>query len=352
MLANSLWRVKPIFVSHASADAELVDKFVDTVLRNGCNLDPDDIFYTSGEDTGIPSGADLIATVRSEVGEATLVLALISPTYQTRPVCLAELGAAWGRAGTLIPLLFPGFGRERLEGVLDGMAIRPLDESAALNEVHDRVVAASGRAVKAATWSRHKQAWLSGLPNLLKSVSVPTVVSPTEVVDLRRDLSGAREALDEVEQEKAQLQRELDAVSKLKDASEVATARLPDDDEQRFRALTKAVVGALRPRDAVVRDAIWATRFGSGLKRPPAWDDDGRSDAIDTNLEAGFLYEGDEGTIYANTDARPIELAVERIDALEAFLTNECSEGFAIWFKEEFDFDPGLRKKHVWDQLF
>ena len=126
--------VKPIFVSHASADAELVDQFVGTVLRNGCNLSPDDIFYTSGEDTGIPSGEDLIATVRSEVGDATLVIALISPTYQTRPVCVAELGAAWGRAGSLMPLLFPGFGRDALEGVLDGMTIRALDESAALND--------------------------------------------------------------------------------------------------------------------------------------------------------------------------------------------------------------------------
>lgn len=53
-----------VFVSHASADAELVDKFVDTLLRNGCNLGPDALFYSSGEDTGVPSGEDLIATVR------------------------------------------------------------------------------------------------------------------------------------------------------------------------------------------------------------------------------------------------------------------------------------------------
>ena len=68
-LASVLSRRSRVLVSHASADAELVDVFVDTLLRNGCNLDPEDIFYTSGEDTGIPSGEDLIATVRAEVGE-------------------------------------------------------------------------------------------------------------------------------------------------------------------------------------------------------------------------------------------------------------------------------------------
>jgi hypothetical protein len=87
-------RGEPSFVGHASVDAELVDAFVDTLVRNGCNLGPDDIFYTSGEDTGIPSGADLIASVSEEVSEATLVIALVTPTYQTRPVCVAELGAA------------------------------------------------------------------------------------------------------------------------------------------------------------------------------------------------------------------------------------------------------------------
>jgi hypothetical protein len=35
-----------------------------------------------------------------------------------------------------------------------------MDNSAALDELHDRVKAASGKDVTAATWSRHKNAWL------------------------------------------------------------------------------------------------------------------------------------------------------------------------------------------------
>jgi hypothetical protein len=136
-----------IFVSHANADVELVDAFVDRLLRNGSNLIPDELFYTSGEDTGIRSGDDLIATVRREVGDATLVVALITPTYQTRPVCIAELGAAWSRAGNLIPLTVPGFTRADLDGVLAGMTIRAMDDSAALDELHDRVKLASGKDV-------------------------------------------------------------------------------------------------------------------------------------------------------------------------------------------------------------
>jgi hypothetical protein len=50
--------------------------------------------------------------------------------------------------------------RAALEGVLEGMTIRAMDNSAALDELHDRVKAASGKDVTAATWSRHKNAWL------------------------------------------------------------------------------------------------------------------------------------------------------------------------------------------------
>ena len=61
-----------VFVSHAFADKSLVDEFVDTVIRLGCALKSEDIFYSSGEDTGIPTGSDLLNHVRGKVGEAHL----------------------------------------------------------------------------------------------------------------------------------------------------------------------------------------------------------------------------------------------------------------------------------------
>jgi len=344
--------VRSVFVSHAAADAALVDKFVDTVLRNGCNLVPDNIFYTSGEDTGIPSGEDLIATVRREVGDATLVVGLISRTYQTRPVCVAELGAAWSRAGALMPLLLPGCDRGHLDGVLDGMTIRSIGDEAALNELHDRVVDATGRKVKAATWSRHKAVWLAALPDLADLVPIPDIASVAEIRSLRRDLDGAREALAEVEEDNAALRREVEAVSALKDAAEVAAARLPADQEERFRALAKAAKSQMRTFDSVVDDAIWATRFASGLVRPSRWDDPGRNDDIDRNLEAGFLYENpDEATVYASTNSRKVERALEAVEELQAFLL-DTDERFASWFRDTYDFYPSLEKKAVWDQLF
>lgn len=84
-----------VFVSHAAADSSLVDEFVSRILDNGCGLDETQIFYSSGRDTGVPSGYNLLSYVQQEVSGADLVIAIVSPMFQTRPVCLAELGALW-----------------------------------------------------------------------------------------------------------------------------------------------------------------------------------------------------------------------------------------------------------------
>src|SRR5437016_4591969 len=115
-----------VFISHASADKPLVDPFVDDVIRLGCEVPRKKIFYSSGEDTGVPSGENLNTYVRDRVADASIVVAIISPTFQTRPFCVAELGSAWSRIGNLFPIAVPGMARTDLEGVLEGMLVKHL----------------------------------------------------------------------------------------------------------------------------------------------------------------------------------------------------------------------------------
>ncbi len=115
-----------VFVSHAYADAPLVEPFVSTVLQLGCEVRREELFYSSGSDTGVPAGTDLLHHVREQVAEAGLVTAIVTPTFQTRPVCVAELGAAWSRTGRLLPIAVPGMERTDLQGVLSGVVVRYL----------------------------------------------------------------------------------------------------------------------------------------------------------------------------------------------------------------------------------
>jgi hypothetical protein len=163
--------VPGVFVSHAASDKPFVDAFVDNLLLLGCEVPRQQIFYSSGTANGVPGGADLGAYVRKRVSDDVLVVALITPTFLSRPFCIAELGAAWGRADSLLPLLTPGVSRQELDGVLTGLLVRTIDDDAALDELHDRVGEAVGRLPKATTWTDGKKKWLGNLTRHLRGIA-------------------------------------------------------------------------------------------------------------------------------------------------------------------------------------
>ena len=50
---------KKIFISHSSKDKQIVDIFVDKLLHLGLQIDPNDVAYTSREETGVGTGEDI-----------------------------------------------------------------------------------------------------------------------------------------------------------------------------------------------------------------------------------------------------------------------------------------------------
>jgi hypothetical protein len=159
-----------LFISHASADKAFADAFVDNVIRLGCGISSESLFYSSGADTGVPSGSDLNSFVRDKVSDVNLVIALITPAFQQSAYCIAELGAAWSRVENLFPLVSPGLDRDDLEGVLRGMLLKPLDNEQALDELRDRINKSVGVAANTAAWSNYKSKWLQSAPELMPAV--------------------------------------------------------------------------------------------------------------------------------------------------------------------------------------
>jgi TIR domain len=177
-----------IFVSHASADHQFVQDFVGEVLLLGCGARQEEVFFSSGADIGVPIGADLNSFIRERISEQeTLVVAMITPTFLARPYCLAELGAAWSRAGTLFPLTAPGMERETLGGVLGGIHIKPIDDRAALNQLSDRVADLLQRRSPAATWEMYRDDWLREIPRRRKFISPHGADELASVTSCSRD---------------------------------------------------------------------------------------------------------------------------------------------------------------------
>jgi hypothetical protein len=340
--------VPRIFVSHASADSALVDPFVDAVLRLGCGVKQEELFYSSGEDTGVPDGYDLLHHVREQVSEAGLVVAIVTSTFQTRPVCVAELGAAWSRAGNLFPLAVPGMSRTDMEGVLAGMTVRYIDDSAALDALHQRIGEVLGEKTGTPTWGRYKASWLTNVGGYVAGLSEPEVVSREDMERVEGDLVGAREALAATEAQCHDLEDRIKKLAAAKTAEERSDAMLPTDEKERFLALVKMADDALRELDPIVRDAVYYDLVDGNMAWPDPYDDKHRADAAAEAVHRGDLKEDSDGHLVLDAETTLVASAAGAVWGLQQLL-RECSEDFDTWFREQYGGPPDLRRRRVWD---
>ncbi|MHB1010050.1 MAG: hypothetical protein ACYC1E_12595 [Propionibacteriaceae bacterium] len=186
-----------VFVSHYSGDGPYVEAFVDEILRGGCQLGPHEIFCSSMDGLGIAAGQDLMAAVRQELVSASHIISLITPMYASRPVCMAESGAAWARQGevTFLPMLARSVSRDSLNGSIFAPLLTTYsDEERALNELHDRL--SSGRQTINASqiWSHSLRKWMNQVGALTAALkpapsqdSSPQLVNAGDWVFLFKD---------------------------------------------------------------------------------------------------------------------------------------------------------------------
>ena len=340
-----------IFVGHSGADHKYVDKFVNEILKLGCEVRVRDIFYSSLPDTGVPSGEDLNHYVRERVAEGSLVIAIITPAFQSSQYCVAELGAAWSRAGNLLPLLGPNMERSDLEGVLNSVIIKPITDSAALDEVKQRVGRAVGHTSLDTTWGVHKEKWLANKRRYARLVTTPLTVTPAELATARAELDAARAALSEALDRVAELEEENDALAELKDEEEVAAVRLPRKEVEQFQFYAEDARDRLRDVSDAVEEALRYRTTSSALPWPDNNNDYNLYRSAEESVDDGTLSDNEDGTLSVNTGFTAVKKAAEAVDRLQDFF-NGSSPEFDSWFTEEYDGPPDLSARLVWRALF
>ncbi|MGX1768247.1 toll/interleukin-1 receptor domain-containing protein [Dietzia sp. NPDC055343] len=340
-----------VFVSHANADGEYVTKFVEGILIRGAGLRSDDVFYSSAADMGVKSGEHLMERVRTEAGDSALVIALVTPMYQTRPVCVAELGAAWAR-DVLFPVLAPGMDRSDLEGVLPGLMIKPADDETVLDELADQI-RKLGFEFEATSFGAGKATWQSDLRRGVAPALLELSPNADDLRRLQQDLANTQVALDEA---KADLEKERernDRLSAAKTATEVREANLPSNENERFEALRGDVKEAFRPLTRVVADAVWHDIAEQEMHRPERFERPDEYEAINDEMKAGRLNVDDEtGEVSPDTSFPAVERARDTALELMHYLDpRERSEAFFEWFRNEYQTPMDLTKKACWDAV-
>ena len=130
-----------VFVSHAEKDKKLADMVVDVLTACGL-FAPDEIFCTSLEGLGVPSGKDFLEVIKKELQEPDLVISLISVNFLNSHFCLCELGASWVLSHELLPILVPPLSFSDLSSVIKTKQAIRLNESSDLNNMVDQITKA------------------------------------------------------------------------------------------------------------------------------------------------------------------------------------------------------------------
>lgn len=85
-----------VFLSHASKDKRIANKFIDDILVNILGLSKEkDIFFTSHPESGVEPGHNWRDEIKTNLKIKEIFIAIISERYKKKEMCLAEIGAAW-----------------------------------------------------------------------------------------------------------------------------------------------------------------------------------------------------------------------------------------------------------------
>ena len=109
-----------IFISHSSRDARLAKALID-LLERMLPLSGGAIRCTSVDGYRLRTGASIDDTLRAEVHDAALMLALLTPSAMESTYVMFEIGARWGSGKPLFPLVGVGLAPQELKPPLSGI---------------------------------------------------------------------------------------------------------------------------------------------------------------------------------------------------------------------------------------
>lgn len=300
------------------------------------------IFCTSLEDQGIPPGVEFKQYIKEKLGDAKIVVALISPQYYSSAFCMCELGATWALTKNFLPLLIPPVDYDDLRGTLGGVQVLPINDDTKLDTVFETLGQVTENRQKVVRWNNRKRKFLEELPGILKDLKSPAIVTRAEFNKIVTQRDEYKSEFEKADGEISKLQKTLAEVSRLKDKQKVAEVRrkFSSADEQ-FDTLVEAAANAVAPLDRVVCEALYQHLRGEEFYPGDEWGENPR-----VAEEEGLLTR-DDGEFAPNAEHPKIKNALAALKALRLFI-EEPPEGFAEAYENEHEDTFAFENKNFW----
>lgn len=107
-----------VFVSHSSTDSVLAAVIVERVLRDGLGLCDADIRFSANAPTGLGITRDWLESLRVDIQNCEVLLAVVTEAFLASAMCNAEVGAGWALEKELLPISAVGLDNQALGPVL------------------------------------------------------------------------------------------------------------------------------------------------------------------------------------------------------------------------------------------
>lgn len=173
-----------IFISHSSKDVAYVAQIVN--LLDGMGLNQTQVFCSSLPGYGVPIDTNIFDFLRDQFLKYNLhVIFIHSDNYYMSPISLNEMGAAWALKNAVTSILLPGFGFEKMTGVVNNRAIaikldsQRLELQDKLNQLYDKIISEFGLVRKAdIIWQQKRDAFIDDIQQVKSEASKKLKLSP------------------------------------------------------------------------------------------------------------------------------------------------------------------------------
>lgn len=340
---------KRVFVSHAANDKPLADAFVD-LLQTGGGVDSKDVFCTSLEGLGVPSGEDFISYIRREIQKPEVVILLLSPNYFASQFCLAELGASWAMSHRALPLLVPPLQYSDVKGVLLSTQVDLLDSENDLDRFFENFTQALKVGPSVARWGVKKKQFLLKLPSILAALKKPAIVSVSEHTKLRKKCEDCMQALEEYEAENGTLKNLIAELEKCKDATQVAETKRKH--MKGYDALVAELEGFSHVASRLP-DVVMHVMFKEWIGETAKFDSYSQREANDdagSASEDGYLNYDDGFSL--NHEDPTVKKTWKALSKLSTYIKKSVDEQVEEAFEEEYEYQLDLNNRRLWKDHF
>ncbi|EPC8411709.1 toll/interleukin-1 receptor domain-containing protein [Bacillus thuringiensis] len=373
------------FISHATADHELVSEIVD-FMEVALKVDREKIYCTSGEGTKkIRTGTNFISDIKDNVCGTKLVIFILTPNYFKSNFCLAELGAAWAFNSDVYPIVIPPTPRELLKST-------PLSETTqalTLNTYEDLVdMADEFKRIGVAEYSSAK-VLNTRAKRLIQwidencSFDLEESVSKAEHSAVQEQLEGLKREIQSKDSDIAQLtayyekklKTEREEIAKSKNGTYViqgaignvgkiekigitnpvkkeAAAEEITDKWALFEEFVKKVRDTISKLDDIVLSAIYYDTFNSGKKFWPVQDPFFSWGKVrQLEFENMIRVDSEDQRITPNYDEYLVRKAIDSLDELLRYLLNDIDETMVEEFAKDYEFYLDFSSKKFWEKI-